>query len=190
MYTCVSHACPVLLSGSSLLVVSETCRCNYQMHEAAVCSSLACVPVHMQESNTSKSNQAGNHRQQDYGDRPMDAYRITAAFSLTEDEHFAAVHFTLQQLQDGRVLLWLSQEHEVLGNHVIGLKVSRSDSDLVWVPEKVLGDCLNLLGPGGTPQQSLSVRSNLHPGRQGQDADHCSSHRRTQVLVFRAGQEC
>ena len=52
-------------------------------------------------------------------------------------------------------------ELEVLSYTVVGFEVSGTNGDTVRVVQEVAGNRLHLLGPGGTPQQSLPVGTDL-----------------------------
>ena len=66
-----------------------------------------------------------------------EAHSITAALGLAENQHFAAIHFPLQQPQQAWVLLRLCQEHEGLCNHVIGLELGGANGDLVGISQEI-----------------------------------------------------
>ena len=59
------------------------------------------------------------------------------------------------------VFLVLGREVKDLGDAVVGLEVCRPNEHLVWVMQELPRQCLNLLGPGGRPEQGLAVGADL-----------------------------
>ena len=90
------------------------------------------------------------------------AHPVTAALGLTKHQNLAPVHFLFKQFSQPGVLLILLKEDELLCNPVIGFQLSGADNNPVGIPQEIRTNGLNLFGPGGTPQQRLSVWSYLH----------------------------
>ena len=112
--------------------------------------------------------------------RPRLAHPITATFGLTKHQDLAPIHLLFKQLSQPRVLLILLEEDELLRNSVVGLQLSGADDNPVGIPQKICTNGFYLLRPGGTPQQSLSVRTNLRTAQWG----HTLGQRASQELLM------
>lgn len=79
-----------------------------------------------------------------------------------EDKNLAVLLRNLLQVAEKFAsLVKVSADFDVLGNVVVGSKVKRTNVNLDKVVEEVHGETLDLLGPSGREQESLSVRSDL-----------------------------
>lgn len=113
-------------------------------------------------------------------------YPITASLGLAEDQDLAAIHFLLQQLQQAGILVTLLQEDKVLRNSMVGFQLRGANCDSVGIPQEVCCNGLHLFWPGGTPQQTLPVWSNLQAARLcTQETDkHRSVNTKQQLLCY------
>lgn len=103
----------------------------------------------------------GQRRPAILAEEPSNLVGNTLGASENKDLVVLVVHDLLHMADHLVALLGLIANLNDLCNAVVGGQVHGTDVDLDEVVEEILGEVADLLGPGGRPHESLTVRANL-----------------------------